>query len=104
MPNFPILKVPVKPTTFQPNTLYIVDNITSGQAELYFSSSDGTTAVWSDIIGVSSASPTADAPAVGDGHTHTNKSVIDKLTESSDGYLRFNGGPAINVFLVSQDW
>lgn len=188
MATFSIVKASVKPTTFQPNTVYIVNNTTSGQAELYFSSSDGTkliptlnstsvssqittlveaaaaggdfsqlevvaniaarnalvldkntlvyvldttadgapgeamylyqfstttykklfssttTVNWSNIIGAPSTSPTAIETAVTASHTHTNKSVIDKLTETGDGYLSFNGGPAINVFLVSQDW
>ena len=188
MPTFSIVKASVKPTTFQPNTVYIVNNTVSAQAELYFSSSDGTkliptinsalaaaqmqalvdTAVaggefsqlevvatiaarnalvldkntlvyvldttadgapgeamylyqlsttsykklfsssttvdWANVIGTPTSTVAAIDSAVAASHTHANKTVIDKLTETADGFLSFNGGPAINVFLVSQDW
>ena len=188
MATFSIVKASVKPTTFQPNTLYIVNNITSGQAELYFSSSDGTkliptlnstsvssqittlvtaaaaggdfsqlevvaniaarnalvldkntlvyvldttadgatgeamylyqfsttsykklfssttSAAWANITGKPTSTPAAIDSSVTASHNHTNKTVLDKLSQTADGFLSFNGGPAINVFLVSQDW
>ena len=73
------------------------NTVSTWTAELNFGSYGGVRSKTVSVLA-------ADAPAVGDSHTHTNKSDMDKLTETGDGYLRFNSGPAINVFLVAQDW
>ena len=67
-------------------------------------SSSPTSISWSSITGKPTSGTTAIDTAVAASHNHSNKSVLDKLSQSADGFLTYDSGPPMNVFLIQQDW
>lgn len=103
------------------NTLYLVtdatgDSTVSSGAALYFYDKAANTHTkiaeyesmdvvlqWVNIQGKPNSTPAAIDAAVGASHTHTNKSVLDGLTDGS-GKLLYNGNPVNQPDWATTDW
>jgi hypothetical protein len=57
---------------------------------------------WTDIQNKPSSTATQIDDSVGKAHTHNNKAVLDKFTESS-GELNYDGEP-IAALWTTKDW
>ncbi len=53
---------------------------------------------WSAIQGGPSSTPTAIDNAVGNSHSHTNKTQLDALSQDSEGDLNYNGEKVANTY------
>ena len=64
----------------------------------------GGTIWWDTIQGRPTSTPEQIDQAVADSHTHSNKSVLDRIGVTADGVLTVDGNIFANIVMVEGDW
>ena len=59
---------------------------------------------WDTIQGRPTSTPEQIDQAVADSHTHSNKSVLDRIGVTADGVLTVDGNIFANIVMVEGDW
>lgn len=91
------------PTVDSGSALYAYDLASATWFKLAEYESMDVVVQWGDIQGGPVSTPAAIDTAVSQAHSHTNKAVLDKLSEDGNGDLLY-GGAGLKTQWESKDW
>jgi len=83
--------------------LYFFDKVANTQTKVAEYESMDVVVQWASIQGRPNSTPAAIDTAVGASHTHSNKAVLDGLTDSN-GKLQYGGNPVNAPDWTATDW
>lgn len=85
------------------SALYALDFVATTWHKLAEYESMDVVLDWNDLENGPNSSAAEIDDAVNEAHSHSNKAVLDKLTESADGDLLYDG-EGLKTLWVSKDW